>query len=345
MSKFKIFRIISLLLNAICFIMVLITIVLKVGNFVVDSIFANSGLSIFLFFTILSNAYLALTSLVMIPYQVFSIKKQENQVPLWLMVVHFTSVVSVMITCLVTLFFLMPTRANNGNNPLDLIAGLYFLVHLAVPVLAMLNFSLLMVEPTLQFRWTPFGLLPLIAYATFYILNIKYEFASVIGVDGKAYYDWYGLFGSGDIGRMVIVVLIMLFASYLISFVLWLMNLICRHLFKGYDDDEGEEIILEDEEPTIEETQSVSEEKDIPEPEKKTTSVSHLDNKYKDGARTYHISRHLLSQQWQVKLAHGEKAIKLFATQAEAIRFAKGLVKTQGGSIRVHSLKGKIRKH
>ena len=53
----------------------------------------------------------------------------------------------------------------------------------------------------------------------------------------------------------------------------------------------------------------------------------------------------MLSQQWQVKLAHGEKAIKLFATQAEAIRFVKDLVKTQGGSIRVHSLKGKIRKH
>ena len=337
MSKFKIFRIISLSLNTICFIMVLITIVLKVGDFVVDSIFVNSGLSIFLFFTILSNAYLALTSLVMIPYQVFSIKKQENQVPLWLMVVHFTAVVSVMITCLVTLFFLMPTRANNGNNPLDLIAGLYFLVHLAVPVLAMLNFCFLMVEPTLQFKWTPFGLLPLIAYAIFYILNVKFKFASVIGGDGKAYYDWYGLFGDGDIGRMVIVVLIMLFASYLISFVLWLMNMICRHLFKGYDDDEGEEITLEDEEPAIEE--------EIPEPEKKTTSVSHLDHKYKDGARTYHISRHLLSQQWQVKLAHGEKAIKLFATQAEAIRFAKDLVKTQGGSIRVHSLKGKIRKH
>ena len=337
MSKFKIFRIISLLLNTICFIMVLITIILKVGDFVVDSIFANSGLSIFLFFTILSNAYLALTSLVMIPYQVFSIKKQENQVPMWLMVVHFTAVVSVMITCLVTLFFLMPTRANNGNNPLDLIAGLYFLVHLAVPVLAMLNFCLLMVEPTLQFRWTPLGLLPLIAYAIFYILNIQFEFAFVIGGDGKAYYDWYGMFGDGDIGRMVIVVLIMLFASYLISFVLWLMNMICRHLFKGYDDDEGEEITLEDEEPSIEE--------EISEPEKKTTSVSHLDHKYKDGARTYHISRHLLSQQWQVKLAHGEKAIKLFATQAEAIRFAKDLVKTQGGSIRVHSLKGKIRKH
>jgi hypothetical protein len=51
-----------------------------------------------------------------------------------------------------------------------------------------------------------------------------------------------------------------------------------------------------------------------------------------------------LKKQWQVKLATGQKAIKLFSTQEEAINYAKGLVKTQGGSIRVHSLKGKMRK-
>ncbi|MCH3909172.1 MAG: DUF2188 domain-containing protein [Bacilli bacterium] len=59
--------------------------------------------------------------------------------------------------------------------------------------------------------------------------------------------------------------------------------------------------------------------------------------------RVYHISKQE-SGQWQVKLATGQKAIKLFSTQEEAINYAKGLVKTQGGSIRVHSLKGKMRK-
>ncbi|MCR4562467.1 MAG: DUF2188 domain-containing protein [Bacilli bacterium] len=59
--------------------------------------------------------------------------------------------------------------------------------------------------------------------------------------------------------------------------------------------------------------------------------------------RTYHISKQSTGK-WQVKLASGTKAIKLFDTQAEAIAFAKELVHTQGGSIRIHSLKGKIRK-
>ena len=61
------------------------------------------------------------------------------------------------------------------------------------------------------------------------------------------------------------------------------------------------------------------------------------------GPRIYHISKRE-DKMWQVKFANGKKAIKLFNTQAEAIVFAKKLAKSQEGSIRVHSLKGKIRK-
>ena len=38
------------------------------------------------------------------------------------------------------------------------------------------------------------------------------------------------------------------------------------------------------------------------------------------------------------------KAIKLFATQAEAIDFAKALAESQNGSITIHKVDGKIRK-
>ncbi|MCR5348244.1 MAG: DUF2188 domain-containing protein [Bacilli bacterium] len=66
-------------------------------------------------------------------------------------------------------------------------------------------------------------------------------------------------------------------------------------------------------------------------------------NGYKGKARAYHISKQP-SGKWQVKLANGERAIRLFDTQAEAIAFTKGLVESQGGSYRIHSVKGKIRK-
>lgn len=66
-------------------------------------------------------------------------------------------------------------------------------------------------------------------------------------------------------------------------------------------------------------------------------------NGYKGKARAYHITKQP-SGKWQVKLANGAKAIRLFDTQAEAIAFTKGLVESQGGSYRIHSVKGKIRK-
>ena len=78
---------------------------------------------------------------------------------------------------------------------------------------------------------------------------------------------------------------------------------------------------------------------------KSKRNVNYNPNKYKDGVRVYHISRSkFMSKYWQVKLAGGEKAIKIFPTQAEAITYAKELVRKQGGSIRIHSMKGQLRK-
>ena len=81
-----------------------------------------------------------------------------------------------------------------------------------------------------------------------------------------------------------------------------------------------------------------------PVPVKKVVSKP-ANNLYNGNTRTYHISttKSLLGK-WQVKLAGGEKAIKVCATQQEAIDFTRELVKSQGGSIRLHSLDGRIRK-
>lgn len=68
-----------------------------------------------------------------------------------------------------------------------------------------------------------------------------------------------------------------------------------------------------------------------------------MKEKENTGVKTYHIAKRP-DGKWQVKLANGQIAIKLFATQKEAIEYAEKLAKNQDGSIRVHSVKGKIRK-
>lgn len=57
----------------------------------------------------------------------------------------------------------------------------------------------------------------------------------------------------------------------------------------------------------------------------------------------YHIAQHP-NGGWKVQGAKSEKALKIFPTQAEAIKYAKELAKNAGVPFRVHSRAGKIRK-
>ena len=47
---------------------------------------------------------------------------------------------------------------------------------------------------------------------------------------------------------------------------------------------------------------------------------------------------------WQIKAAGGEKAIKLFKTQKEAIDYSKTLADNQNASIMIHKEDGSFRK-
>ena len=67
------------------------------------------------------------------------------------------------------------------------------------------------------------------------------------------------------------------------------------------------------------------------------------EEKKKETAKNYHVVKRA-DGKWQVKFAGGEKAIKLFATQAEAIAYAKKLAENQDGSISIHKKDGKLRK-
>ena len=78
--------------------------------------------------------------------------------------------------------------------------------------------------------------------------------------------------------------------------------------------------------------------------EEKVKKTKENDSKSsKDTAKNYHVAKRP-DGKWQVKFAGGEKAIKLFDTQAEAIAYAKKLAVNQDGSISIHKKDGKMRK-
>ena len=59
--------------------------------------------------------------------------------------------------------------------------------------------------------------------------------------------------------------------------------------------------------------------------------------------KDYHIAQRE-DGKWQVKGAKAEKALKIFDTQAEAIKYAKTTAVNQEGSFTIHKKDGKIRK-
>lgn len=59
-----------------------------------------------------------------------------------------------------------------------------------------------------------------------------------------------------------------------------------------------------------------------------------------DKTRVYHVVKREKDNKWEVKFAGGEKAIKLFNTQKEAIEYSKVMAENQGGTYLVHNSKG-----
>ena len=58
-----------------------------------------------------------------------------------------------------------------------------------------------------------------------------------------------------------------------------------------------------------------------------------------EATRVYHIVKRE-DGKWEVKFAGGEKAIKLFSTQVEAVAYSKEMAKNQKGAMLVHNSKG-----
>lgn len=56
--------------------------------------------------------------------------------------------------------------------------------------------------------------------------------------------------------------------------------------------------------------------------------------------RVYHVSKRAEDGKWQVKFAGGDKVIKLFATQKEAMEYTKKMAENQDGKVLLHNSKG-----
>jgi len=68
--------------------------------------------------------------------------------------------------------------------------------------------------------------------------------------------------------------------------------------------------------------------------------IQETGNKASNNGKTYHISKRKEDNMWQVKYAGGERVIKLFKTQAEALEYTKKMAANQNRAVVVHASKG-----
>ena len=173
--------------------------------------------SIFKYFTTDSNIFLGIVSAVMIGIEISCLAKKEYELPKAIVLFKLIATTAVTLTMLTTIFYLAPRDpAGYFNKFQD--SNLFF--HLIVPILALISFLCFEKTNKLSKKTPFFAILPVILYTVYYAINgFSHAQNGVIPAD----FDFYGFFDAGFVFA-VILIPIMLFATYLISVVLWFVN-------------------------------------------------------------------------------------------------------------------------
>ncbi len=244
MAKQKILNFVSLGLNLSLFSISIICFILKFVNHNIKTGYISSGWANLKFFTNLSNLLLGVVSGIMVPFLIINIIKGKNKLPTFLMILKLVCVTSVFLVFLVVVFALIPAVEKAGYKASDLFLGPNLFYHAISPIFAFLSFSILEVHGRIKLPFVSLTLLPVLSYSLFYLLNVEFKWVAAYDSNHTAYYDWYQFFADGTTSLIWKIVLI-LFSTLFFGFLAWSLNRCSRHLFYGYDENEGKLIPVE----------------------------------------------------------------------------------------------------
>lgn len=175
-----------------------------------------TSLRMFSFFTVDSNMFMGLIALISAYYEYQAIKNTQ-EIPKLIYLLKLMATTGVGLTFLVV-FTYLSYIAEGGVYVMIMNSNLFF--HLVILVLSMITFMFFEKTNCLKLKDTLYGLVPMLIYAIFYLINILIHMEN-----GKVSpkYDWYWFVQNG-VWTAVIVVPIIIALTYLISFVLWKVN-------------------------------------------------------------------------------------------------------------------------
>ena len=210
---------ISLSLNSIIFIMVVLGTIFMATrfNFMANTkILSPTGFSILKLYTVDSNILAGLSSLILIIYEYLTLKKKIKEIPKFAYILKYISTTAVILTFLVTLFYLVPAYKDNFMF-LYQNSNLFF--HLFVPILSFISF-VFFEKTKLAFKYTIYSISTTVLYGIYYIINIL-----IHQENGQVTlkYDWYG-FVRGGISSIFIVLPLLLIITYIIGLIIFKTN-------------------------------------------------------------------------------------------------------------------------
>ena len=203
----------SLIINAVIFILTVFASFLmftgiKITNGA-EPILETTKLGMFKFFTVDSNLFMGIVSLI------FVIKNKSITKNMYRLKLMSTTAVS--LTLIVVLAYLAPISQGGLKSMLQN-SNLFF--HLIIPVLSIINFTIFENTNKLKIKDTLYGLIPTIIYAILYVINL------IIHIESNEIspkYDWYW-FAQNGILQAILTAITIITTTYIITLLLWKLN-------------------------------------------------------------------------------------------------------------------------
>lgn len=305
------------------------------------------------YYTVLTVLVTMLGAALMIWTNIISFIKKKDCTPRLFYSIRFLSAVMSLITLITVAAVLAPSQGLELVFSLE--SGAIFM-HFVCPIISVFQFVFLEIEPKGKFKKTLEPFIATVVYALVILIIMFVRIGTIGGTEGldaAAEFAPYFFFlitdglattakamknlGAAANAGVAVAVIV---AAYGISALLWLLNRISHNIIIG-------------------EVYQVAAPKKAVSTKKTTTTakkgnaftnymkkkVAFTGDESSSSGQVYHISYHdRRLKTWKVKTENAGRALKVFPTQKEAIDFANQCVKKNGGSIRIHSMVGRIRK-
>lgn len=217
MKKIKI----SIILNIIISLLALIATIIMFTGFKfmhgAEPVLETTKLGVFKYFTVDSNIFMGIISLVFVIYEIKLLKENIKEIPTKVYILKLMSTVGVSLTLFVVFVYFVPITEWKVL-PMIMNSNLFF--HLIIPVLSIISFIFFENTNKLKYKYVLFGLLPTFIYGIYYLINVLVHVENHL-VSTK--YDFY-YFVQNGVWTSVIVIPIIFVITYVISLILWKIN-------------------------------------------------------------------------------------------------------------------------